>query len=226
MEMCLSNNSQRLSSFDITSPEATSVGPTPSPPKRGVKYPLCVPTIGIGNQIEMAMEAAARFGGRRRTTSTGSVIQDSVISPSNMSESNFYTPKGPGGNSTLPGGNANQFQNSTAVRRRQFIHQGEGTSTLQQNNGSTDGSRRGMGGLFLPQLLSSNNFEELVANNTQTSDDLQSNGSIGDLSSLVPAAAQNFFERVVQRCSPSRTSLTVQDVSRQDVCMSPETTLT
>eukprot|EP00554_Chaetoceros_debilis_P000057 CAMPEP_0194095190 /NCGR_PEP_ID=MMETSP0149-20130528/56698_1 /TAXON_ID=122233 /ORGANISM="Chaetoceros debilis, Strain MM31A-1" /LENGTH=884 /DNA_ID=CAMNT_0038781127 /DNA_START=311 /DNA_END=2965 /DNA_ORIENTATION=- len=87
--------------------------PTPSPthsgprgtghghynrPQQNHQYQYFPPNYGIQEQMQMAKEAAARFGGvgsqHMRTTSTGSALAEDSgeFSPSNLSESNFCTP--------------------------------------------------------------------------------------------------------------------------------------
>lgn len=99
---------------------------TPSPPRRK--------NSSVQDQIEMAKEAAARFGSGRNCNSFAQ-----VLSPSEMSESNFRTP--------------------VAAPKKGWFHirEQELNSNISRN---TNGSNS-VGGLFLPGLFASTSEDEM-----------------------------------------------------------------
>mmetsp|Transcript_13567 Transcript_13567/g.16446 ORF Transcript_13567/g.16446 Transcript_13567/m.16446 type:complete len:573 (+) Transcript_13567:238-1956(+) len=122
-------------------PRRNSDAFTPSPTRKH--------SLSFQDQIEMAKEAAVRFGSSRKNSMNESII----ISPSQMSESNFRTPV-------------------TAPRNGSF-HQ---MHHLDSDNGYSNGNHdfndiesRGSVGLFLPGLFASFSEDELSGSCTPSS---------------------------------------------------------
>jgi hypothetical protein len=115
----------------------------PSPPRLGHVHAVRARSSSIQEQLEMAKEAAMRFGGiGHHTTSAGSIIYDGMMSPS-LSESNFRTP------------------NPESARKRHWFGgnygQGHGTGTEPGVNRTCmqEEEKKGMVGLLLPKLFPS-----------------------------------------------------------------------